>query len=103
MTLLARTSSNFKRQTLPLARDGCPRPQTINCLKVIEIWPWASNGGLTPRQTGRLTFGHKITLTFILRVDNFSNALVARQPPAAKKMSTEAEDIVGIRRQATTG
>jgi hypothetical protein len=38
-----------------------------------------------------------------LRVDNWSNELGVRQMPAGKNMSTEAEDIVGIRHQATTG
>jgi hypothetical protein len=31
------------------------------------------------------------------------NELVVRQSPAGKNMSTEEEDIVGIRHQATTG
>jgi hypothetical protein len=38
-----------------------------------------------------------------LRVDSSSNELVVRQSPAGKNMSTEAEDIVGIRHQVTTG
>jgi hypothetical protein len=37
-----------------------------------------------------------------LRVDSWSNELVVRQSPAGKNVSTEAEDIVGIRRKATT-
>jgi hypothetical protein len=36
-------------------------------------------------------------------VDNWSNQLVMRQLPAGNNVSTEAEDIVGIRHQATTG
>jgi hypothetical protein len=36
------------------------------------------------------------------RVDSWSNALVVRQTPAGKNVSTEVEDIVGIRHQATT-
>jgi hypothetical protein len=32
-----------------------------------------------------------------------SNELVVRQSPARKNVSTEAEDIVGIRQKATTG
>jgi pyrimidine operon attenuation protein/uracil phosphoribosyltransferase len=47
--------------------------------------------------------GRNITLTLTLRVDNLSNELVVRQSPAGKKVSTEAEEIVGIRHQATTG
>jgi hypothetical protein len=35
--------------------------------------------------------------------DSWSNELVVRQSPAGKNASTEAYDIVGIRRQATTG
>jgi hypothetical protein len=37
------------------------------------------------------------------RVDSSSNELVVRQSPADKNVSTEAEDIVEIRHQATTG
>jgi hypothetical protein len=35
--------------------------------------------------------------------DSWSNELFVRQSPAGKNVSTEAEDIVGIRRQPTTG
>jgi hypothetical protein len=35
--------------------------------------------------------------------DSWSNELVVRQSPAGKNVSTEAEDIVGIHHQATTG
>jgi hypothetical protein len=35
--------------------------------------------------------------------DNWSNEYVVGQSSAGKNLSTEAEDIVGIRRQATTG
>jgi hypothetical protein len=38
-----------------------------------------------------------------MRDDNWSNELVVGQSPAGKNVSTEAEDIVGIRHQATTG
>jgi pyrimidine operon attenuation protein/uracil phosphoribosyltransferase len=38
-----------------------------------------------------------------LRVDRWNNELVVRQSPAGKKVSTEAEDTVRIRHQATTG
>jgi hypothetical protein len=38
-----------------------------------------------------------------LRVDSWSSELVVRQSPAGKNVSTEAEDVVGIRHQATTG
>jgi hypothetical protein len=37
-----------------------------------------------------------------LRVDSWSNELVVRQSPASKNVSTEAQDIVRIRYQATT-
>jgi hypothetical protein len=36
-------------------------------------------------------------------LDSWSNELVVRQSPAGKNVSTEAEDIIGIRHQATTG
>jgi hypothetical protein len=38
-----------------------------------------------------------------LRVDSWSDELIVRQSPAGKNVSTEAEEIVGIRHQATTG
>jgi hypothetical protein len=38
-----------------------------------------------------------------LGVDSWSNELVVRQAPAGKNLSTEGEDIVDIRQQATTG
>jgi hypothetical protein len=38
-----------------------------------------------------------------LRVDSWINEVVVRRSPAGKKVNTEAEDIVGIRHQATTG
>jgi hypothetical protein len=66
MTALARTSSNCKRQTHPLVREGAPHQQTRNCLTVTKIWSWASDGGLTPGYTNRLTFGRNITLNFEL-------------------------------------
>jgi hypothetical protein len=35
--------------------------------------------------------------------DSWSNELVVRQSPAGKNVSMEAEDVVGIHPQATTG
>jgi hypothetical protein len=35
--------------------------------------------------------------------DSWSNELVVSQSPANKKVNTEAQNIVGIRNQATTG
>jgi hypothetical protein len=55
MTALTRTSSNYKRQTHPLIREGAPRQQNRKYLTVTKIWPWASDGCLTPRYIGRLT------------------------------------------------
>jgi hypothetical protein len=97
--------SKCKGQTRPLAREGAPHRQTRNCLTVIKIWSWAPDGCLKPRQTGRLTVRRNITLIsdLTLRVDSWSNELVVRESPAGKKVSTEAEDIVEIRPQATTG
>jgi hypothetical protein len=53
-------SSNCKRQTHPLVRDGAPYQQTRT---VIKIWSEAPEGGLIPRQTGRLTIDRNITQT----------------------------------------
>jgi hypothetical protein len=44
MTVLARTSSGYKRQTRPLIREGPPHQQTRNCRRVTRIWSWALNG-----------------------------------------------------------
>jgi hypothetical protein len=41
MTTLARTRSNCKRLSHPIVREGAPRQQTRNCLKIIKIWSWA--------------------------------------------------------------
>jgi hypothetical protein len=38
MTALARASSNCKRQTRPLIREGAPNQQTRNYQTVIKIW-----------------------------------------------------------------
>jgi hypothetical protein len=38
-----------------------------------------------------------------LRIDSWSNELVVRETPAGKNVNTEAEDMVRIRHQATTG
>jgi hypothetical protein len=51
MTALARASSNCKRQTRPLIREGAP------------------NGCFVPRQTGRLTVGRNITLTLTFGIE----------------------------------
>jgi hypothetical protein len=56
----------FKRQIRPLVREAAPHQQTRNCLKIIQIWSWTPDGGLTPRQTGRLTVGRNITLNLTL-------------------------------------
>jgi hypothetical protein len=38
MTALAMTSSNCKRQTRPLVREGAPNQQTRNCQTINKIW-----------------------------------------------------------------
>jgi hypothetical protein len=63
MIPLARVSSSCKQHTRPLVRGGVSHQQIRNCLTVIKIRSWASDGGWTPRHTDRLTFGHYITLT----------------------------------------
>jgi hypothetical protein len=68
ITALARPSSNSKWQIHPLVREGTPHQQTRNCLTVIKIWSCAPDGGLTPRQTGRLTVCRNITLTLAKKV-----------------------------------
>jgi hypothetical protein len=65
MTALERTSSNCKRQTRPLVREGAPLQRTRNYLTVIKMWSWGPVQGLAPRQTGRLTAGRNITLTLV--------------------------------------
>jgi hypothetical protein len=60
MTALARTSSNCKRQTRLLVREGALHQQTRNCLT------GKKNLVLGPRQTDRLTVGHNIVFTLTL-------------------------------------
>jgi hypothetical protein len=55
-------SSNFKRQTRPLVREGALNQQTRNCQTIIKIWSYAPEGCFIPRQTGRLTVGRNIRL-----------------------------------------
>jgi hypothetical protein len=62
MTSLARFSSNFKRQTRLLVREGAPNQQTRNCQTIIKIWSQAPEGCFIPRQTSRLTVGCNIRL-----------------------------------------
>jgi hypothetical protein len=44
-----------------------------------------------------------VPLRDVIKQDTWSNEFVMRQSPAGNNVSTEAEDIVGIRHQATTG
>jgi hypothetical protein len=62
MTALARASSNCKRQTRPLVREGAPTQQTRNCQTIIKIWSYAPEGCFIPRQTDRLSVGRNIRL-----------------------------------------
>jgi hypothetical protein len=55
MTALARTSSNCKGQNRPLVKEGAPHQQPRKCLAAINIWSRGPDGGVTSRQTGRLT------------------------------------------------
>jgi hypothetical protein len=60
--VLARTSSNFKRQTSPLVRGGRPtstNSQLSDSNKNLVL-------GLTPREAGRLNVGRNMTLTLSL-------------------------------------
>jgi hypothetical protein len=44
MTVLASTSSIYKRQTCPLVREGAPQKQDRNCQTIINIWSWVPDG-----------------------------------------------------------
>jgi hypothetical protein len=46
----------------PLVREGVPQKQDCNCQRLINIWSYAPDRYLTPRQTGRLTVGRNIRL-----------------------------------------
>jgi hypothetical protein len=95
MTPLARTNSNCKRQICPLVREGAPHQPTRNCLIVITIWSRAPDGGLTPRQTGRLTVGRDRTLTWLcgnlnlLKVQRFASYSRMNGLPSAVPRATE--------------
>jgi hypothetical protein len=51
-----------KLQSHPLVREGAPYKETHNSQKT-KIWSWAPDGSQTPRYTGRLTVGRKLTST----------------------------------------
>jgi hypothetical protein len=78
-TAPVRTSSNCKRQTRPPVRKGVPHQQTRNCLTLMKMWFGAQDGGLTPRQTGRLTVGCNISLTLTLISSQSSRVRVESQ------------------------
>jgi hypothetical protein len=78
MTALARTSSNCKRQIRSLVTETAQLQQPRNCVTVIKIRSHAPDGYLTPRQTHRLTIGHKIILSLTLIRDSI--VLGRRQP-----------------------
>jgi hypothetical protein len=71
MTALARVRSSCKRQNRPLVTEDAAHQETRTCMTVIEIWSWALSGGLTRRQTSRLTVGRNIILT--LTMSEFEN------------------------------
>jgi hypothetical protein len=54
-TTLARASSMYKRQTLPLVREGAPQKQDRNCQMVINIWT----------ETYWLTISRSVTSTWL--------------------------------------
>jgi hypothetical protein len=66
MIALARASGNCKRQNSPAIRDGALHQLIRNSLTVTKIRPWAPDGCLTPRQTGRLTVCRNMTLSLTL-------------------------------------
>jgi hypothetical protein len=61
MTALAGASSNCKRQTCPLVRQGVQHRQTPNSLRVTKII-LSPDGCLAPIWTPRLTVGRNVTL-----------------------------------------
>jgi hypothetical protein len=54
-------------------------------------------------ETNRKTVFFLRSISRCYKQDSWRNELVVRQSPAGKKVSTEVEDIVGIRHHATTG
>jgi hypothetical protein len=50
-----------KLQTRPLVGEGATNQETSNRQTEKKIWSWAPDGSPTPRQTGRLTVGRKLT------------------------------------------
>jgi hypothetical protein len=46
-----------------LSSESAPNINKPTTVWLIEIWSWAPDGCLTPRQTGRLAVGRNITLT----------------------------------------
>jgi hypothetical protein len=58
-------SSNCKRQTRPLVREGVPYQQIRKCLTVLKNLVISPK---IPRQTGRLTVGRNITVQFSTKI-----------------------------------
>jgi hypothetical protein len=74
--VLARQSSKCKLQTRPLVKQGASHQQIRNSLKIIKKkWSRVPSGRLTPRNSGRLTVGHNITLILTLTTVQFSPEL----------------------------
>jgi hypothetical protein len=68
-TVVARTSSIYKRGACPLVREGAPPKEGHNCQTAIHIWPWASDRA-RQRFTDWLIVSRNVsyTLTLTLRV-----------------------------------
>jgi hypothetical protein len=72
VTAPARPRSNCTSilQTRPLVREGIPQQETHNFRTVLKMWPWASDGCPTLKQTCRLTVcsNKTSTLTAMIRL-----------------------------------
>jgi hypothetical protein len=69
-------------------------------MAVARQWLSSDHVGI-PTDAGKMFSTRPAPICY--KQDRWSNELVMRQSPAGKKLSTEEEDIVGIRQQATTG
>jgi hypothetical protein len=102
MTALARTNTNWKRQTHPLLSDRAAHiNKPGNVSQVTRIW-WSlgpldwGGGGLTPRQIDRLTVGRDLTLTLTRQYDIFQFPFSASNPGSLIYLQRDIRNALNI-------
>jgi hypothetical protein len=68
-----------KLLTRPLVREGVPLHEDRKCPTIIQIWPWAPDGGPTSRQTDRQNVGKNNLIWQFLK--DYADLVVLRLCP----------------------